>query len=161
MQQEQIKSLLVNIMTAVVVIGVLVAGYFVFIKKDTAITSSVTSITSVARIAEETASIGAEIDYTVKDLKDLTRAVASSTVIFDLPEFQKLQDFSVTVPAETVGRDNPFIPTAWKLKMKALEEAIGKGVASEPSAQSAPVSGTQSNATQTPPSLLGDFSTGL
>lgn len=161
MQQEQIKTLLVNMMTAIVIVGVFVVGYFVFIKKDTAITSSVTSVSSVARIAEETASIGAEIDYTVKDLKDLTRAVASSTVIFDLPEFQKLQDFSVTIQAETIGRDNPFIPTAWKLKMKALEEAIGKSASSQSSQQSASVSGTQSNATQTPPSLLGDFSAGI
>lgn len=154
MQQEQIKTLLVNILTGGIILGVFVAGYFVFIKKDTAVTSSVTS---VARIAEKTASIGTEIDYTVRDLKDLARAVASSTVIFDLPEFQNLENFSIDIPAETVGRDNPFVPTVWKLKMRALEESVNKSTASQSSTQSASVSQT----TTVPESLLGDFEAGL
>ncbi len=159
MQQEQIKTLLVNITTGVIVIGVFVAGYIVFIKKDTAVTGSVTS---VARIAERTMSIGTGIDYTVRDLRDLTRAVSSSTVIFDLPEFQNLENFSVEIPTETVGRDNPFVPTVWKIKMRALEEAVGKRVVSQSSQQSASVSQTQTaTAPQTPAGLLGDFGTGI
>lgn len=156
MQQEQIKTLLVNILTFAIVIGVLVAGYIVFTKKDTSTTGSVTS---VAKIAEETASIGAEIDSTVKDLRDLSRAVASSTIIFDLPEFQNLENFSVTIQPEPIGRMNPFVPTVWKLKMKASEEAIKRG-ASTAITQSATVSGSQIQSASSS-SLLGDFNTGI
>lgn len=144
MQKGQTKSLLVNILTAVILAGVLIVGYFVFVKKDAAVTSSVASI---AKIAEETASIGTEIDYTVKNLGDLERAVASSKIIFDLPAFKNLQDFTVVVQGETTGRPNPFIPPAWKLKMKALEEVAAKSATSQSNTQSASVSGTQS---QTP-----------
>lgn len=145
-----------NILTAVVVIGVLTAGYFVFINKQTPVANV---DTSVAQIAEETASIGTEIDSTVRDLKDLERAVASSKVIFDLPAFQNLQDFSVAVPTEAVGRTNPFVPTAWKLKMKALEAADAKragtsGATSQSSTQSASATPAQSQAGG---STLGDF----
>lgn len=156
MQQEQIKTLLVNIMTGAIVLGVFVAGYVVFIKKDTVITDSVTS---VARIAERTASIGTEIDSTVRKLKDLSRTVASSTVIFDLPEFQNLENFSVEIPTETIGRDNPFIPTVWKIRMKALEESVNKSAPSQSSQRPAPVSKAASS---TPTKgILGDFGTGI
>lgn len=162
MQQEQIKTLLVNILTGAIIVGVFVVGYFVFIKKDTTITDSVAEVSSVARIAEETASIGTEIDYTVSDLKDLKSAVASSKVIFDLPAFRNLQNFSVTIPEEPVGRTNPFVPTVWKLKMKASEEAVKKSASTVATTQSATVSGTQSQSTSsTPTSLLGDFDPGI
>lgn len=118
MSREKIKTLLVNIATAVIAIGLLVVGYFVFLKKDTPIEDAVTP---VAKVAEETTSIAAEIDSTVKALSDLERAVESSTVIFDLPAFKNLQDFSVAIPAEATGRTNPFTPTPWKLKIKTLE----------------------------------------
>lgn len=120
MPREQIKTLLVNIVTAVIALGVLIVGYFVFLKKETPVADS---IVSAVTIAEETASIGAEIDETIRGLGDLERAVASATVIFDLPAFKNLQDFSVTIPTDVVGRQNPFVPTAWKLKMKTLEES--------------------------------------
>lgn len=128
MQQEQIKTLLVNIMTGVVIVGLLYAGYSVFTKggESTATTTTTTTDLSVAKIAEETAFVGVEIDRTVANLKDLDRAVASSKVIFDLPAFQNLQDFSVAIPEEPLGRTNPFVPTEWKLKMKALEEPASK-----------------------------------
>jgi hypothetical protein len=119
MQQEQIKALIVNILTAGVVVGVLVAAYFVFIKKDIPVVGSViSSVTSVAQIAEETALIGSQIDTTVSDLGDLASAVESSNVIFELPSFKNLRDFSVAIPEEYVGRDNPFVPTIWKINMK-------------------------------------------
>lgn len=152
MPQEQIKTLLVNIFTAVIIVGVFVAGYFVFIKKDGVVTGAVTSVSTVARVAEETATIGVEIDSTVRDLKDLSRAVASSTIIFELPEFRNLENFSVTIPTETIGRDNPFVPTIWKLRMKELEESAKK----MPTPQLPP------SAVETQPALnaglFGDFS---
>lgn len=119
MQKEKTKSILVNILTVVVLGGVLVVGYFVFVKKDTAFTDK---IASIAKIAQDTASIGAEIDYTVRDLGDLERAVSGSRLIFDLPAFKSLQDFTVAIPSEAVGRPNPFVITAWKLKMKVIGE---------------------------------------
>ena len=118
MSREQIKTLLVNITTAAIAIGVLVVGYFVFLKKETPV---VDSVPSIAAIVEETASIGAEIDETVSGLGDLERAVAGATIIFDMPAFKNLQNFSVEIPVEATGRPNPFVPTAWKLKMKTLE----------------------------------------
>lgn len=154
MQQEQIKALIVNIFTGAVVVGVFVAGYFVFVKKDTEI---VTSVVSVARIAEQTASVGVEIDATKRDLKELSDAIAKSKVFFELPEFSNLENFTVSVPKEEIGRENPFLPTTWKIKMKALEAAAGKSASTQPSTQSASVLDTQPD---TPPDLFGDFDPG-
>lgn len=139
MEKEQIKTILVNTMTVLVVGGVLVSIYIVFFKKDTSITTTVATVASVAKIAEETAQIGTQIDYTVNDLGDLASAVASSKVIFDLPAFKNLQDFSVEVPPQSVGRQNPFVPTSWKAAMKALESSTGNS-ASAPADTSSPSS---------------------
>lgn len=151
MQKEQIKALIVNIFTGVVVVGVFVAGYFVFFKKDSEI---VTPTISVARVAEQTAFISVEIDATVNDLRELSNAVAKSKVFFDLPAFSNLENFSVTVPKEEIGRENPFLPTAWKLKMKDLDSTIAKNNTTQQITQSAPVSGTQLDVL---PGLFGDF----
>ncbi|OIP65287.1 MAG: hypothetical protein COV32_02590 [Candidatus Yonathbacteria bacterium CG10_big_fil_rev_8_21_14_0_10_43_136] len=148
MQQEQTKSLIVNIFTGAVIAGVFVAGYFVLFKKDTEI---VTSVQSVARIAEQTAFIGVEIDATVKDLTDLSDAISRSKVFFDMPAFSNLENFSVSIPEEVVGRDNPFVQPEWKVKMKAQEIVVGKSATQQTSTQPAPV----------PDGLLGDFDTGI
>lgn len=167
MEREQTKNILVNILTAAIVLGVLVAGYIVFTKKDSAGTSSTQPAPSIAKIAEETSSIGVEIDATVRDLKDLSRAVASSTVIFDLPAFKNLQDFTVTISTEAIGRPNPFIVPDWKIKMKALEEATAKsaGGASGSTAVTTTTTTTTTSATgtqsQASTGLLGNFSTGI
>lgn len=140
MQQEKIKNLLVNVITGAVVVGLIYAAYFVFTKSSSGpADTTVAPELSVAKIAEETAIVGVEIDRTVSSLKDLKRTVANSKVIFDLPAFQNLQDFSVAIPEEPLGRPNPFVPTEWKLKMKALEEAASKS-APTPSASTAPQS---------------------
>ncbi|HAS84944.1 MAG TPA: hypothetical protein DCS23_02650 [Candidatus Yonathbacteria bacterium] len=148
MQQEQIKALIVNIFTGAVIVGVFVAGYFIIFKKDTEV---VTSVQSIARIAEQTASIGIEIDATVKDLAELSDAISRSKVFFDMPAFSNLENFTVAVPSEGVGRTNPFLPTAWKLKMKEQEIVVGKSATQQTSTQSASVT----------EDLLGDFDTGL
>jgi len=119
MSREKIKTLLVNIATAAIAVGLITIGYFVFLKKDV---PAVDTAATVAEIVEDTTTIAAEIDDAVRDLGDLEHAVVSSTMIFDLPAFKNLQDFSVVIQAEAVGRPNPFIPTLWKLKMKTLEE---------------------------------------
>lgn len=167
MEREQTKNILVNILTVAIALGVLIAGYIVFIKKDSAGTSSTPSAPSVAKIAEETAFIGTEIDYTLRDLGDLERAVASSSIIFDLPAFKNLQDFTITVPSEAIGRPNPFIVPDWKIKMRALEEASAKSAGST-SGSTVVTTTTTTTSTSTPGTqsqasagLLGNFSTGI
>lgn len=163
MEQDKTKNLLINILTAAVVVGVAVAGYFVFMKTDTtSITGVAAPATSVAVVAEETTAIGNEIDSTVRNLGDLERAVASSKVIFDLPAFKNLEDFSVEIPGDTVGRVNPFVPTVWKIKMKALEASLLK----KSSSASAPASSQSASALDTTTatssaSLFGNFSGGI
>lgn len=120
MQKEQIKAILVNITTAGIVVSLLVAGYVVFFKKESTLGSSPEVIVSTT---EEAATLRARVDRTVSDLTGLEHAVANSAVIFDLPSFKNLEDFSVMVPPEPVGRPNPFIPTDWKLKIKTVEES--------------------------------------
>ncbi|MFA5996933.1 MAG: hypothetical protein WC791_00415 [Candidatus Paceibacterota bacterium] len=118
MKSEQTKTLIVNILTACVVIGVIVAAYSVFVKNEIPVVSSISSsASSVAQIAEETALMGAQIDTTVGNLNDLAKAVANSNVVFELPAFKNLRDFSVVIPEESVGRANPFVPTVWKINM--------------------------------------------
>lgn len=146
MQQEQIKTLFVNTLTASVVVGVLIAGYFVFVKKTPITVSEV----SVVKIAEDTRFIGAEIDRTVKELEGLDRSLAISLAIFDDSAFRNLEDFTVSIPEEAVGlRTNPFTPTSWKLEAKALEEALGKGTISR-GTSGAPASVGQSSSTSAP-----------
>lgn len=129
MPQEKTKDLIMNIATAGVVVGVIVAAYSVFIaKKDTTVTTPVSS--PVTSGAEVTVAISAEVASTVRNLNALRSSVASSTTIFLMPAFQNLRDFSMEVPVEEIGktgaRKNPFIPSAWKLKIKAAEEAASK-----------------------------------
>jgi hypothetical protein len=157
MQQDQIKTLIVNILTVAIVVGAVVVGYFVFTKQAAPVGGDTTS---VAQIAAETASIGAEIDNTVRDLQDLKNAVESSRIVFELPEFKNLENFSVSIPSESIGRVNPFVPTAWKLKMKAVEEAASTPAPLQSPVQTAPVIGDQPQA-GAPADLLGDFSVGI
>lgn len=123
MQQEQLKTLLVNIVTGVVILAVLTAGYFVFVKKEDVATQSDISVPSVKTDAQTTVLVGLEISRTVKVLEELKQSVIDSKKFFDRPEFNNLEDFSVVVPKGEVGRKNPFAPTAWKLKIEALEES--------------------------------------
>ncbi len=148
MQKEQIKTLVVNITTGAVIVGVIIVGYFAFTKKDTIVISS---DASVASVAEKTAFIGVEIESSIFDLKELSGAIARSKIFFDLPEFKNLENFSVVVPSQTVGRDNPFVPAEWKVKMNAQLKPVGN-------------SATQQNNTQSstlPEGLLGDFETDI
>lgn len=127
MKEDNTKSLVMNIITVTVVVALLVVGYFVFLKKGTPAISD----TSIALVAQETSSLGIDIDSTIRSLKNLSRAVESATIIFDLPAFKNLQDFSVKVPSEGVGRPNPFVPADWKLKLIEAEGAKGAGGKSE------------------------------
>lgn len=154
MPLEQTKSLLINIMTGAVIVGVIVAGYFVFRGGQTVTPSSVATPSAVDSAAE-TVAIGAEIARTVSDLQDLKSSVADSIAVFSTPAFKNLQDFSSSIPSQPVGRPNPFIPTDWKLKLKALQDAANKQGGQTTSTQTVSIpsqasTGTQSQ-TQTQP----------
>lgn len=133
MQQEQIKKIIINGLAILVIAGVIITGYFAFTNGSTP--DTILEV-SVGRVAEETRFIGTEIDKTVKDLEGLDSALDSSVAIFSLPAFRSLQDFSVSIPEEPVGRDNPFVPTLWKAQMKVLEESNQKSSVSSGSISS-------------------------
>lgn len=123
-----------NIGTAVVVLGVIGAGYWFFVRKEAPAPEAgviVGALSNAASVAEA----GAEITSTLKELEGLKRAVASSTAFFSEPAFRNLNDISVAVSPEPVGRDNPFELTGWKIKEKALEQAASKAGASRGSTQ--------------------------
>lgn len=125
MSQEQIKNLLVNIATGAIVVGIIFAGYLVFKSKQPVVVSDVVNV-SPATNAAETVVIGTEIARTVRGLQDLKSSVESSATVFNMPAFKNLQDFSVAVMPEAIGRIDPFVPTDWKIRSKALEEALKK-----------------------------------
>ena len=129
MSQEQTKKYILNIVTGVMVFGVVVSGYFVFRGKQ-AVTPSVgttpTNEASLAGSAAETITIGADIEHTVNDIQELKNSIESSVTVFNLPAFKNLRDFSTTIPSEPVGRKNPFLPTDWSLKIKAVQDASRK-----------------------------------
>ena len=113
-----------NVATGALVLGVIVGGYFAFVSKktDTAAPDAVVSTQGIA----QTIAISTNISRTKTELSELKKAVAASVEVFTSPEFRSLRDFSVQVPEEPIGRDNPFIPTDWKLKIKAQEAAASK-----------------------------------
>jgi len=163
MKKEQINNILINIATVAIGLGVLIFGYFSFVSKDKVVTDSVAI---VAEIAENTTSVGADIDNTVRTLDDLSRAVALSTVLFELPSFKSLQNFTVQVLSEKVGRENPFVPAEWKLKMKNLEASVKSSVSipstTEDTAPSALEGDKQTKAKPDASSaLFGEFAPGI
>ena len=141
MREDKTKSIIVNIVTALMIAGVLGVGYWVFFKKDSGVAQDITALSSDTAV--EVVDIGSEVDRTVSDLEALKEAVATSKAIFTTSSFKDLQNFSVTVPSESIRRENPFIPTAWKIRMQALETAISKGGQSSAATQAAEASGAK------------------
>ena len=82
MNQEQIKTLLVNIVTGGVIVAVLVVGYSVFVKKDSVVSED-SGVQSAETDARTTALVGIEIARTMRVLEDLTISVKDSHRIFD------------------------------------------------------------------------------
>ncbi len=117
---EKTKTLVTNILTLVTIVAVIVGGYFV-IKKDI-VAPSVDDAT--AKSAAQTVAAGFEIDRTIRELGDLQEAVVNSVAIFHTNEFKDLVNFSVIISPENIGRTNPFTPTAWSIKMQAVEESV-------------------------------------
>lgn len=142
MPKEKNSDLIVNIVTAGVVVSLLIAGYFALKPKKEIIFDDVGSATQ-SEVAESTVFIGAGITRTISNLRALKDSVASSATIFLMPEFQKLEDFSVSIPVEEMGtvsgRKNPFTPTPWKIKINAAAIASGKSTSQTSTSQSSSV----------------------
>lgn len=116
MQKEQTKKILMDVVTGIIVVAVLVIGYYVFVKKDTVSQSIIESPTAAA---DQVVLVGSQIASTARSLKDLRSSVEKTAAVFSIPAFASLQDFSVEVLPEPIGRPNPFVPTDWKLKQLA------------------------------------------
>lgn len=112
MQKEQIKKILIDLITASVVVAVLVIGYYVFFKKNTV---SQVVVGSSTEVADQVVLVGSQIANTARSLRDLRSSVEKTSAVLSTPAFTSLQDFSVEVSPEPIGRANPFLPTDWKI----------------------------------------------
>lgn len=119
-----VKKLTMNIATGVLVLGAVTLGYFFFIKNKT-VTVAPEAAAPALGIAQ-TVAISSNISRTKTELGNLKKTVDSSVKVFTSVEFRSLQDFSMQVPEEPIGRDNPFTLTDWKIKMNADEAASTK-----------------------------------
>lgn len=170
MEPEQIK-ILKNVAIGVGVLGILIGGYVLFTKSGTAVPSDTVAVSGMNSGVnpQSTELVGADISRKIADLEALRASVEKSAGIFKGSAFKNLVDFSATVHAvqlEDVQRDNPFIVTDWKLKMKAKEDAAKKQAGQGDTTQAASVTvseGNQSVSIATPnkttTNLLGDFGT--
>ena len=138
MEKEQLKTLLVNVLVIIGVVTAFSVGYFFFANK----TTPDLGLQSSSKAAQSTATIGEEITRTVEVLQALDKSVKNSAAIFHLPAFENLEDFSVEVPHETVWRDNPFLPTQWKLNNLKTSSATSRGWQSSAGAEQG---GSQNN----------------
>lgn len=125
MQKEQIKAVIIEVLTWGGIISIFAVGYFVFIGKKQV---APTVVDPSVEIAARTELISANIDITVIGMRELSKAVGESLVIFDKPVFQKLVDYSLLVPHETTGREDPFEQTTWKrqIKINEFEAAVAR-----------------------------------
>ena len=112
--QPRTKSLIINTITGALVIGIVIAGYIVFVKNK----KTVAEIVAPSETIDKTIMMGIEINKTFKDIDELKAAVEGARAMIGSPVFQTLKDFSIVVPAEEFGRENPFIPANWKTNNK-------------------------------------------
>lgn len=117
----QVKKMVMNIATGVLIFGAIGVGYTVFFKEktDTATPETPAPVLGVA----QTVAVSSDIARTKAELSELKKTVAASINVFSSREFRSLEDFTLQVPEEPIGRDNPFMSTDWKLKIKAEEAA--------------------------------------
>lgn len=115
------KELIVNSSIGILVLVAGVFAYFIF-AKDSNNTVKQAIMRTEDVITGETVALGAQVSGTIKELRELQKAVVDTTGLFNSRAFTSLRDFSVPIPEEAIGRENPFVPTAWKLKAIAAEE---------------------------------------
>lgn len=154
MQTEQTKTLVINVVTGLIVVGVLYAGYRAFFAQPASDSGTTTATAPVSiDVTTETVIIGAQISNTLRELENLKKSVADSTAFFTLNAFKNLSDSSVEVPSEIVGRSNPFEQTVWKMRLRALEDAALKnGQTTNITIQTATASGGSKAVLSAPPS---------
>ncbi len=109
MQKEQTKKILINILTGIIILGVLIVGYNVFTRNKPA--PSKNSTPPVGTPLQTTESIGNEIYKTIEILRGLKSSIKNSAVVFNLPAFKSLNDLTIGIRPLAPGRENPFIST--------------------------------------------------
>lgn len=135
---KKTTSIFVNIITGVLLIGILALGYFTFFNTNTPVAPDIaTGDATLALPADEIVATSLQVSETAEKLSMLSRSVASSTEILNTQAFQSLTDFSTVVPEEPVGREFPFSKTSWRLTLEAAEKAaLAKLAATQTSASS-------------------------
>jgi hypothetical protein len=115
------KELIINVTIGLLVVVALVFAYFIFVPEgDNKVKQAFTRTQDAT--TGEIITVGSEVAGTITELRALQKAVLETTQLFNSNIFANLRDFSVPIPAEAVGRDNPFVPTEWKLKAIAADE---------------------------------------
>ncbi len=122
MNPQKTKILVKNIVTSIIVVGLLVIIYFV-LKKDTPTDTPIVNGASTDTVTNANV-IDIRVARSVKELSDLKSAVVNTAALFSTAAFRGLEDFSVVIPTEPVGRENPFIKTEWKIRIEALEQQV-------------------------------------
>lgn len=119
---SHIKEIIINASIVLLVIVAIIFAYFIFIEKgENSIKKVFTGSQNTS--TEDTIVAGTEIAGIINELKELKSSIVGTSLIFNSPVFGSLKDFSVVVPEEAIGRENPFVPTSWKLKAIAEERA--------------------------------------
>lgn len=93
------QGLIKKIGVPALILAVIVAGYFLFIKGDVSFEAPIPLDPEVLRVEREVLSL----------LNDLNRIDLEGN-IFSSPIFHSLVDYSVELTPEPVGRENPFAP---------------------------------------------------
>ncbi len=123
MQTPSIKRLAINIAIVLVVAGIFFVAYMFFIKEKNI---SVDGVVMLENNENQALLIGTEISNTLRELGDLQLSITASKNIFGMSVFKSLHDFSVAVPKESVKRENPFLPPAWKVEMERRTNSSSK-----------------------------------
>lgn len=157
MNSKSPKSIIVNIITGALVFGVVALGYVTFMQKDDAPSTEAPVQSVLPDSSTNTLATSLRVAQTAKDLKELSSSVEKSSILFNNKAFQGLIDFSVSIPSEPSGRENPFVKTSWRLKFDELEKAAEKKASQQqnlvsmtPPAPTTPLPVTPSSVTTTP-----------
>lgn len=114
---EKTNSMGINIAITIFVFIVLYLGYNSITDK----TSQDGTVSGEPQSATQqmVSASSQEVTQTFDELKNLNRSIVNSAALLDLPAFDQLQDNSVQVSPEPIGRDNPFAQTDWKARLGA------------------------------------------
>lgn len=116
MQSQQTKKIIINIVTGVLVVGILGSGYWVLTKNRGAESNEEAAVSTIDGDTQ-VIQIGIEIARTRKELEDLRQSVASSKNLFNMPSFKSLEDLSIIIlPEMIIKRENPFATVTWKAR---------------------------------------------